>query len=77
MVARRITILMDQEEADALAACARQELRIPRHQAHLLLRDALRERGLLPDTPKACGQPAPANVKPFCGDQRATEGADR
>ncbi len=45
----RLTLIISISERDALFRLARQEFRHPREQARMLLREALRARGLIPD----------------------------
>lgn len=46
----RMTIVLSKDEAEALTAIARDELREPRDQLRLLLREELSRRGLLVST---------------------------
>jgi len=50
----RLQITLDADEAQLLAEWAREELRDPREQVRLIVRQSLRRRGLLPaDAPAA------------------------
>ena len=51
----RFSMLLDSNEAALVVETAKVELREPREQARLLIREALHARGLLPREPKGPG----------------------
>ena len=60
----RISIPVDAETKAALIMLARKELREPRYQAALLIRDELTRRGLLPAEPiQPTADPAPSPIQ--------------